>query len=129
MAKVLACGFAVCEFELQLSYCIHFRTHTLRKVMNPPTSSWFNNIAPFTRVALALNNPHKNMSLNKAPHTKPSFCLHKPCALKSRILICWDATRRSNVQELINRHVPQSVSFLGFMNHPRSRSSLYISYL
>ena len=36
VTKVLDSGFEVNEFELQSLYYFHFRTNTLRKVMNLP---------------------------------------------------------------------------------------------
>ena len=35
MVKGMDCGIVVREFVLQSRYCVHFRTNTLRKVMNP----------------------------------------------------------------------------------------------
>ena len=35
MVKSLNCGIIVREFELYLSYNVHFRTNTLEKGMNP----------------------------------------------------------------------------------------------
>ena len=34
MAKLLDCGFEVCEFELQSHYYVNSSTNTLGKVMN-----------------------------------------------------------------------------------------------
>ena len=35
MVKAIDCGIVLCEFELQSRYCVHFRTNTLGKAMNP----------------------------------------------------------------------------------------------
>ena len=39
MAIVLGCGLEVSEFEIHSSYCVHFRTNTPGKGIEPPYSS------------------------------------------------------------------------------------------
>ena len=38
VANVLDCYIVVSEFELQSRYYVHFRTNTLQKGMNPPST-------------------------------------------------------------------------------------------
>ena len=71
MNKMLKFGLEVSEFELQLYYYIHFWTNILGKGMNPLVSpppqlwvKWYH-CCSSSRIALALNNPQRFMSLNK----------------------------------------------------------------
>ena len=52
MVNVLDCDIVVSEFELQLRYCVSFRTDTLRKGSNPFISTFIYGLNSTTTVIL-----------------------------------------------------------------------------
>ena len=61
VARGLNSDNLVSQFELQSNYNLHFRINTLDKSMNFFITFYgLNNVEkPFTRIALALNNPRR----------------------------------------------------------------------
>ena len=61
--NVLDCNILVSEFELQLRYCIDFRTNILKKGISSLiphyARGYIDSLLFFLRMDLALNNPQK----------------------------------------------------------------------
>ena len=76
MVKAMDCGIVVSEFELQLRYYIHFRTHTIGKDIKQlilPTIGYIVRLLFFLENGFGIKQPTMvDMPLNKETTPKPS---------------------------------------------------------